>query len=100
MHFNLAYFTAAILLFNVAFLFDYNVRQLEKLAQQDSVKEFLIQRFGHFPYNQRKMLPLRSYLSTKMASKYEQMCLDGYKMIDIQMEIERDANRFVDNNMQ
>lgn len=95
MHINLAYIAAAILLIVLAFLRDYNIRHQEQLAQKDCVRELLSQLLGHFPYNQYKMLPLRHYLATQMWSKYEQMRLDGYQMIDIQLEIQRDADRFL-----
>ena len=100
MEINLSYIAAAILLLVLAFLRDYNVRNQEKLAQKDCVKELLSQLFSHFPYNQHKMLPLRSYLFVEMAPKYEQMRLDGYQMIDIQLEIQRDTDNFLNKNMQ
>ena len=95
MHVNLAYIAVAILLCFLAFLFEHTNRELEKLAQGDCVKELLTQRLGHFPYNQPKLLPLRTYLAVEMAPKYEWMRLNGYQPIDIQLEIERDANRFL-----
>jgi hypothetical protein len=99
MQINLAYVAAAILLLVLAFLRDYNVRHQEKLAQKDCVKELLTQFFAYFPYNQYKMHSLRAHLSLEMWSKYEQMRLDGYQMIDIQLEIRRDADRFLKENM-
>jgi hypothetical protein len=100
MHINLTYIGVATLLFTLAFLRDYNIREQEKFAQKDCVKELLTELFGHFPYNQRKMLPLRTYLSVEMMQKYEQMRLNGYERLYIQREMERDADRFLEENMQ
>jgi hypothetical protein len=100
MHINLVYIAAAILLFILAFLHDYNIRQQEKLAQKDCVKELRAQLLGRFPYNQRNMFPLRRYISIEMSPKYEQMRLDGYQLIDIRLEMQRDAENFVKKNMQ
>ena len=100
MHINLAYIAAAILLFILAFLREYNIRQREKLARKDCVRELLAQHLGRFPYNQRNMLPLRRYISIEMAPKYEQMRLDGYQLIDIQLEMQDDTEDFVKKNMQ
>jgi hypothetical protein len=99
MHINLTYIGAATFLFAIAFLSDYNLREQEKIAQQDCVKELLVDLLGHFPYNQRKLLSLRRYLTVDMMPKYERMRLHGYQVIDIQREIRRDANRFVDKNL-
>lgn len=99
MHINLTYIGVATLLFTLAFLRDYNMREQEKFAQKDCVQELLTELFGRFPYNQRKMLPLRTHLTVEMVSKYEQMRIDGYERTYIQNEIQRDADRFLKENM-
>lgn len=99
MHINLTYIGVATLLFTLAFIRDYNLGEQEKFAQKDCVKELLTELFGRFPYNQRKMLRLRTHLSIEMVSKYEQMRVDGYARTYIQHEIERDAERFLKENM-
>jgi hypothetical protein len=100
MHINLVYIGVATLLFTLAFLRDYNIREQEKLAKKDCVKELLADLCGHFPYNQRKLLPLRTYLLVQMAPKYERMRLNGYQVVDIQLEIQRDVDRFLEANRQ
>ena len=95
MYVTLAYIVAAILLSFLAFLFVQTNRDIEKLEQEDYVKDLLTERFGRFPYNQRKLLPLRMYLSVEMLPKYEWMRLNGRKPMDIQLEIQRDADRFL-----
>ena len=100
MHIDLTYIGVATLLFTFAFIRDYNSREREKLAQKDCVKELLSELFGHFPYNQRRMLPLRTYLSVEMTPKYEQMRLDGYAKTYIELEIQRDADRFLKEQIQ
>jgi hypothetical protein len=99
MHINLTYIGVATLLVTLAFIRDYNIREEEKFAQRDCVKELLAELLGHFPYNQRKMLPLRMYLSVEMVQKYEQMRLNGYERFYIQREMERDADKFVEENI-
>lgn len=100
MHINLAYIAAALLLLAAAFWRDYTIRQQERMAQRDCVKELLAQFLGHYPYNQRRMLPLRTYLTVEMMAKYERMRLNGYQPIAIQFEIQRDANIFLKDKMQ